>query len=867
MIKRLFCLTILLGLTLLLPHTAHAAPVISGVTDNTSQYPNGQVPKYSKFEVTFSLSATQYANPYFPFDPTPPPGINPQEGITVDAHFLPPGQTDWGQAKTLPCFYHQPMEELGSGNSLSFVPLGSPQWRCRFAPTLIGTWQYRLSASDAGGNTQSTVSSFIVTDSSAKGFIRTSQTDPHYFEFSDGTPFVTPLINVEQGSPFNTLTKIRQNIQRLGQSKTNFIRWFASGEGANFQVAPYGDDMRINWGFGSSSTTATDVDSAAGKKFSFRPYFYTAQSVPLKTNTRYRLSVRAKITGDRVLRLELGNFGRLDICSASSSFHESQGQTCNSKQDGWHDYAIEAVTTNSVVAGIGIRGLYVSTDAPSPFNQPQTGTILLHSVSLVRDEDGNGHWGSNHLTRPDPDTYNYIDQPSAARLDELFRVSEQMGVYHKLTVFHKNDNILNRFQADGSIGEWYQCSWGRCPNNFYAAENRAARWYENAYTRYFVARWSYSPSLHSVEFNNENDLTTEAYEASFAFARRFKQWNPHPTLMSNSFWGYWVSGFWTDPTNGQLMDYSDKHWYANTNSSNWEVISNTWQDSAQYVNECSRRFDDYRSTYNYTKPIIRGEGGLALTGTEPQHTDIQQDPLGTYFHKKLWAHLGTLGDSCDGEWYPRLFMTCSASDPNCHFPSAQNNLSNMFLAYSQFMENERPHNGRYEKIGTDRTLNQQIVSTNSSGGAIRAWGIKDKATARTLLWVDNITHTWDNVVHNPSAVVPGNTLLTLSGFEAIKAYPVEAWNTSSGTISETFMVTADATGNVSLPITNLTSDIAYKLGDVPPINPTFAPGSESDLDHDQDIDFADYSLLLRSFGPLFSIFDLNRLVSRFGSLL
>ena len=42
------------------------------------------------------------------------------------------------------------------------------------------------------------------------------------------------------------------------------------------------------------------------------------------------------------------------------------------------------------------------------------------------------------------------------------------------------------------------------------------RWLEKAYARYFVARWSYSTALHSLELGNENMLTTESYEAAYS---------------------------------------------------------------------------------------------------------------------------------------------------------------------------------------------------------------------------------------------------------------------------------------------------------------------------------------------------------------
>ena len=139
-----------------------------------------------------------------------------------------------------------------------------------------------------------------------------------------------------------------------------------------------------------------------------------------------------------------------------------------------------------------------------------SGAIYVHEVTLQRDETGQGDWGPNLLTRGDPDTYKYVDQVGAARLDEVMRLSEQYGVYHKLTLFHKNDQVLGYLQADGSPTPDWDI------NNFYSQDGTVPRWLEKAYARYFVARWSYSTALHSLELGNENMLTTESYEAAYS---------------------------------------------------------------------------------------------------------------------------------------------------------------------------------------------------------------------------------------------------------------------------------------------------------------------------------------------------------------
>ena len=186
-----------------------------------------------------------------------------------------------------------------------------------------------------------------------------------------------------------------------------------------------------------------------------------------------------------------------------------------------------------------------------------------------------------------------MDQIGAAKLDEVFSVSEQYGVYHKLALFHKNDDVLNRFLPDGTV----TANWDDLDRPFYSQSGQAARWYENAYMRYFVARWSYTPAVHSLELANENHLTQESYAAGFAMTDLVHGLSPRRILMSNSFWGWLVAPYFNDPTHKTAIDYSDKHWYANETGAGTpeypgDLISNQYRDSAAYVRECWNRFKE-----------------------------------------------------------------------------------------------------------------------------------------------------------------------------------------------------------------------------------------------------------------------------------
>ena len=778
------------------------APFISEITIVTP----GDIQQYTKFEVAFNIS-TLPTNPYFPFDPTPPPGVPASSGISVDTFFLAPGESDWNTAVSLPCFYYQPMQTVTAGSETAFfqefsavylTPLGAAEWRCRFTPQETGVWHFKIKATDANGTAESPILDFETTPCSGeicRGFVGVSKTDPRFFEFANGDPFITPLLNVEEGSPFNDLTKIRTNIPLLGNNGIHFVRWFPTGEGTNMFVIPFGDSIRVNWGFGDAWTVFDNVDTQAGKQVSLRPYFYSTQRIPVQAGV-YQFSLRARVIGEQVIRMQVGSL-EVDICAAENTNHTANGQDCDFRHDGWQDYTLEYISAGDNMLEVGARGLYVSADAPPPFSNVYNGAIAVHSLLLQRFEPERNAWSGNCLTRGDPDTHTYIDQRSAARLDEILALSEQLGVYHKLTLFHKNESLLNRLQADGAFGD-YDASNA----NFYAADDHASRWYQRAYVRYFIGRWSYSTALHSLELANETDpWWSTSQTAGLSVAQFVHTESPRHILMSNSFWHSFPDEFWSDP----VMDYADKHWYASPNSSDGDLISLAHADSAAYVRECFHRLNEYKVMLDSPKPILRGEGGYWGAGSswDEQHAVIL-DPTGTWYHKKLWAHVGMLGNSCDGEWYPRLFVP----PVNGRFPNNNLNLGDMFATYDRFMQDEPLNNGHYMEIGVDLENDQQILLAQGSG-SIRAWGVRDVENRRVLLWIDNANHTWQNVVDGME-IPPESAQLIIQGMPQ-GSYTVEIWDTHDGLISETTTASVTDNNELQFNVTNLAHDMAVKF--------------------------------------------------------
>lgn len=169
-LRLIICLALITALSCA---AALSVPTIGSLSDNTSGYTNGVVPKYEKYELAFSISGVGTAfTDYNPFNPNTT-ALGSQyynkRGILVNGILTAPN----GATITHPAFWYD-----------------SGVWKLRFAPTMAGTWKVKITAKDSSGTATSSERTFQVTDQTTNpGFVRLNQSDKRFFEFSNGAPF------------------------------------------------------------------------------------------------------------------------------------------------------------------------------------------------------------------------------------------------------------------------------------------------------------------------------------------------------------------------------------------------------------------------------------------------------------------------------------------------------------------------------------------------------------------------------------------------------------------------------------------------------------------------------------------------------
>ena len=116
---------LIFGICGLLAWTVSPAPTYAaGPTIGDTHVVDPTVKRYDPFVLTFGVTSTA-TNPYFPYDPDPPPGVPAGVGVSVDGLFSP---DNWATVYTQPAFLYQPYTYTARDGADHLYPAGDPVW-------------------------------------------------------------------------------------------------------------------------------------------------------------------------------------------------------------------------------------------------------------------------------------------------------------------------------------------------------------------------------------------------------------------------------------------------------------------------------------------------------------------------------------------------------------------------------------------------------------------------------------------------------------------------------------------------------------------------------------------------------------------
>lgn len=817
-------------------------PPIRDITTNATEYANGEIPRYEKFEVTFQVdSAAQ--NFQLPYDPTPPAGIEPGIGISVAALFTP---DNWRTVFIQPAFYYQEFQdEIKSGKGWLY-PTENRSWKIRFSPHQEGNWQFKLIAQDASGIYETPTFALSVVPSENKGFIRVTEADPRYFEYEDGTYFPGLGYNFDIPADEDTFRIMSENgIQLIRTWMPSQLSIFGSAWSPwlSFGAAPWPSEpnARLRHDTVPPFNLTPSVDppiarpesevflwlshnetvSDDGKQWGFVPcvvWGWQTPQLPVKRDTDYRIRIRHKeqdLTGPKVpgrpygFAVKTGGWLWHEADETRRCYYPDTGTILAATHytaDNWSLYPDPENPGWQILEGRFNSGdtdflddLYLAIENAT------SGYVFVDYVWLEEDL-GNGQYGPNVIYKPWMAHHLYFDQRNSYVFDKTLNRAERYGIYFKLVILEKNDYVLNIFEPDGSLSPYLP---HQNPQKLLLGEGRETdgktktRWLLEAWWRYLQARWGYSPNIHSWELLNEGDPNDSQYyvladelgryfqQAFISEGQRTKHPNWH--LVTTSFWHSFPNSFWSSEEY-PYVDYADVHHYARESDTYpldhiYDVSD--FYDAALFSQKLSM-YHGAKQPNGPGKPVMRGESGFFFDGPD---LFSQNATNGVWLHNMIWAGINS-GGLLESYWTGGSFLSRIYKDgSHDHRP--------MFRAYYNFISNIPLNNGHYED-----------AAPVSSHPDLRAWGQKDVAHGRAHLWIQNKNHTWRNVIDGISIPAASGTV-TIAGFEPGQSYIVEWWDpyqpdpTLQVIGAETAVAQPD--GSITITVDSLTTDLAVKV--------------------------------------------------------
>lgn len=575
-----------------------AAATVSGTGITRS---SDTVALYDKLELTFNIDGLAAdTNPYWPYDTAPaantsehPNAIRAAVGVSVDCLLLPPGESDWSKAITQPAFYYQDYirgDYLRLANNSDWLyPKGSPCWKVRFAPTRLGDWKYKIRIANSQGTTFSSEGVFTCAGKNGKGFVRVSPTDYRYFETSDGS--YLSLLGLHDNN--TTTLNMDQNYPGLASKRLNLLRtWWQGSQG------PVLFGLSGQGGISDASAVYLAYDVAKpGQLFSGKMSGDTTTTMPacVKPDTNYRFSVWVKTVGIT---------GSGDYGLYLQAFDCTQPDTpLTQKLKGDNDWTQLTATIRTKPNQYSIGWLKLKLSGCT------AGTVWWTDFSL-REDFGNGQFGSEIISVPNLNKQQYVSQVEAYKADYQADLCAQLGLYLKVCLQEKADIVFGSIQADGTPGP-------RTDNNVYASDTHASRTYQKYLWRYMIARYGYATSIHSFEFCNEGDpFNGNHINAVDAMSSYFAANDPAHHLVTTSNWhSYPSKEMWEA---GRNVGYTDWHQYIGKQSNNnlqyiygWfgvpeaRFVTDVYRSAPRSMKVTGDGKSDYRQ-FTYPIPIAPG---------------------------------------------------------------------------------------------------------------------------------------------------------------------------------------------------------------------------------------------------------------------
>ena len=762
----------------------YSGPILGNVN-----FSSNQVGTFEKLEIEFELNSIA-DNYWFPYEENLPQNLNTGKGITVDCIF-----SKGNKAITFPAFYDMPYQRFND----YLLPTGNFIWKVRASFDEPGQYDVLLRATDSVGTKNYSLGQITVVQSNNKGYLKVSEQNDKYFEYSSGASFLGLGFNDGPDTPqkmdfkVNTYSENGINLLRIWLSSISqfsdpWCAWTSHHQMTNngYMNPPlYRFNRRYKNGDFSIRIAAPaipDVNTPAV----FRGFYDGGNNI--KPSTNYRVTVRYKlenVSGNGGFSLKLSGWAGTDIVNPNV------GNRIYGPIKGSTDWIIGFANYTSGSNETELPFLYAVLEGNV------TGEAYIDMI-LLQEVYSDGSLSENIMSKWSSNPHYYFDPIKSRYFDYFVNKATNKNIHFKVVIFEKDDYVLNHIDPSG-----YPSNYN---GNFDAPVGSKLRKLYEYYWRNIIARWGFSDAIHSYELVNEGAPGSYS-ELVNDFSNYFDSHSPYQKLTTTSFWASWVPEYW----HSSNSDYGDVHAYAMTTG---------FLDSGNFLGQTYTREqmknDPAALAYIYSKhigsdvlrnkPVIIGETDFDTPGDQAPDPDLALDTQGIWLRGYLWGHLNDGGVS-------GLFW-----DP---VNLRNNNLYFVYKPISRFMS-QIPFN-RY------RFKDPNVIISNQN---VRGWGIAAENGSQVYFYASHKNFYWRYVLNNG---MPQNQISDFIIKNLIPGnYRVIIYNTNTGDELQNFTQVVQNDSILTLNSLNINPDVAFLIVNTDVVNINETTESPSNFEVSQN---------------------------------
>lgn len=708
----------------------YTGPIVSNVT-----FSSYNVGTFEKLEIEFDLNSIA-DNYWFPYEESLPSNLNTGNGVTVDCIF-----TKGSKSITLPAFYTMPYQRYNN----YLLPEGRFIWKVRASLDEAGQYDVTLKATDSAGTKTYSLGSVNVTQSSNKGYIKVSQNNNKYFEYSGGSSFLGIGFNDGPDTP----AKMDQIVNSYSENGVNLLRiWLSSiSQFSDPWCAWTTHHQMTNNGYMNhplyrfnrkyrngdfsiriASPAIPDINTPAV----FRGFYDGGTRI--KPATNYRITMRVKlenVSGNGGFSIKYAGWAGTEIVNLNV------GTRIYGPVSGSTDWIIAIANYTSGSSETELPNLYAVLEGNV------TGETYIDMI-LLQEILPDGKLSENIMSKWSANPHYYFDPIRPMYFDYLIDKATNKNIHYKVVIFEKDDYILNHIDPSG-----YPSNYN---GNFDAPPGSKMRKLYEYYWRNLIARWGYSDAIHSYELVNEG-APGSYFNLVNDFSDYFDTNSPYQKITTTSFWAMWVPEYW----NTTKSDYGDVHAYAMTTGF---IDQGTFL--GQTYNREQMKNDPAALAYIYSKyigsdplrnkPVIIGETDLDTPGSQAPDPDLTLDTEGIWLRGYLWGHLNDGGVS-GLIWDPVNIRN--------------NNLFHVYKPVSKFFK-QIPFN-KYTYTDAD------VLISNPN---VRGWGIAEQSGNQVYFYSSHKDYYWRKVLNQG---LPQQEFANFTVRKLIPGtYKITVYNTNNG---------------------------------------------------------------------------------------